>query len=62
MGVSGICLTKLDGTAKGGVIFAIAKNLGLPIRYIGVGEGVEDLRPFNAEQFIDALFSEAKLA
>ena len=62
VGVSGICLTKLDGTAKGGVIFAIAKKLGLPIRYIGVGEGVEDLRPFNAEQFIDALFSEAKLA
>ncbi len=62
VGVSGICLTKLDGTAKGGVIFAIAKKLNLPIRYIGVGEGVEDLRPFNAEQFIDALFCEAKLA
>ena len=58
VGVTGICLTKLDGTAKGGVIFAIAKKLGLPIRYIGVGEGVDDLRPFNAEQFIEALFSE----
>jgi len=60
VGVSGICLTKLDGTAKGGVIFAIAKKLGLPIRYIGVGEGVEDLRPFDAEQFIDALFFEVR--
>jgi fused signal recognition particle receptor len=62
VGVSGICLTKLDGTAKGGVIFSIAKNLGLPIRYIGIGEGVEDLRPFDAEQFIDALFFEVKSA
>ncbi len=62
VGVTGICLTKLDGTAKGGVIFAIAKKLGLPIRYIGVGEGVEDLRPFNAEQFIEALFAEGKPA
>lgn len=57
VGVSGISLTKLDGTAKGGVIFAIAKKLGLPIRYIGVGEAVEDLRPFQAEQFIEALFA-----
>lgn len=57
VGVTGICLTKLDGTAKGGVIFAIAKKLGLPIRYIGVGESAEDLRPFDAEQFIDALFT-----
>jgi fused signal recognition particle receptor len=56
VGVSGISLTKLDGTAKGGVIFAIAKKLGLPIRFIGVGEAAEDLRPFVAEQFIDALF------
>jgi len=62
VGVSGICLTKLDGTAKGGVIFAIAKKLGLPIRYIGIGEAVEDLRPFDAEQFIDALFSEGNPA
>jgi fused signal recognition particle receptor len=57
VGVSGISLTKLDGTAKGGVIFAIAKKLGLPIRYIGVGEAVDDLRPFQAEDFIDALFA-----
>jgi fused signal recognition particle receptor len=57
VGVSGISLTKLDGTAKGGVIFAIARKLGLPIRYIGVGETAEDLRPFEAEQFIDALFA-----
>jgi fused signal recognition particle receptor len=57
VGVSGITLTKLDGTAKGGVIFAIAKKLGLPIRYIGVGEAVEDLRPFQAKQFIEALFA-----
>jgi fused signal recognition particle receptor len=57
VGVTGICLTKLDGTAKGGVIFAIAKKLGLPIRYIGVGETAEDLRPFDAEEFIDALFT-----
>ncbi len=56
VGVSGITLTKLDGTAKGGIIFAIAKKLGLPIRFIGVGEAVEDLRPFEAESFIDALF------
>lgn len=58
VGVSGITLTKLDGTAKGGIIFAIAKKLGLPIRFIGVGEAVEDLRPFQAEQFIEALFDE----
>jgi len=53
--VSGITLTKLDGTAKGGIIFAIAKKTGLPIRYIGVGEGIEDLREFDAEDFVDAL-------
>jgi fused signal recognition particle receptor len=57
VGVSGISLTKLDGTAKGGIIFAIAKKLGLPIRFIGVGEAVDDLRPFEAAQFIDALFA-----
>ena len=56
VGVTGITLTKLDGTAKGGVIFAIARKLGLPIRYIGVGETAEDLRPFAAEPFIRALF------
>ena len=57
VGVTGISLTKLDGTAKGGVIFAIAKKLALPIRFIGVGEAAEDLRPFQAEQFIEALFA-----
>ena len=57
VGVTGLTLTKLDGTAKGGVIFAIARKLGLPIRYIGVGEAVDDLRPFEAEQFIEALFA-----
>ena len=57
VGVSGISLTKLDGTAKGGVIFAIAKKLGLPIRYIGIGEAADDLRPFEAEPFIEALFA-----
>ncbi|NVK40567.1 MAG: signal recognition particle-docking protein FtsY [Oceanospirillaceae bacterium] len=56
VGVSGITLTKLDGTAKGGIIFAIAKQLGLPIRYIGVGEQAEDLRPFAADDFVKALF------
>ena len=55
--LSGIALTKLDGTAKGGVVFAIAKKLGLPIRFIGVGEQVDDLRPFDAKQFISALFT-----
>lgn len=56
VGVSGISLTKLDGTAKGGIIFAIAKQLDLPIRYIGVGEQVDDLRPFKAKEFVTALF------
>lgn len=55
VGVTGITLTKLDGTAKGGIIFAIAKKTGLPIRYIGVGETIDDLRPFHAEEFVDAL-------
>jgi len=55
--LSGIALTKLDGTAKGGVVFALAKKLGIPIRFIGIGEQVDDLRPFSAASFIDALFS-----
>jgi len=55
VGVTGITLTKLDGTAKGGIIFAIAKKMGLPIRYIGVGETIDDLRQFQAEEFVDAL-------
>lgn len=57
VGLTGISLTKLDGTAKGGVIFAIADQFNLPIRYIGVGEKIEDLRTFKADEFIDALFS-----
>ena len=56
--VTGVILTKLDGTAKGGIVFAIARQLGLPIRYIGVGEQVEDLRPFEPETFVDALFDD----
>ncbi|ALO47584.1 Signal recognition particle receptor FtsY [Pseudohongiella spirulinae] len=55
--VTGLCLTKLDGTAKGGMVFAIAKALQLPIRFIGVGEQAEDLRPFDADDFVAALFS-----
>lgn len=57
VGLTGITLTKLDGTAKGGVIFAIADQFEIPIRYIGVGEGIEDLRPFKADDFIEALFA-----
>ncbi|MCC8421002.1 MULTISPECIES: signal recognition particle-docking protein FtsY [Photorhabdus] len=57
VGLTGISLTKLDGTAKGGVIFAIADQFEIPIRYIGVGEGIEDLRPFKADDFIEALFA-----
>ena len=56
IGLTGITLTKLDGTAKGGIIFAIAKQLGLPIRFIGVGEGIENLREFHAGEFVQALF------
>jgi len=56
LNVTGIVLTKLDGTAKGGMVVAIQKQLGIPIKLIGVGEGVEDLAPFNAREFVDALF------
>lgn len=55
--VSGITITKLDGTAKGGVIFAIAQQMGIPIRFIGVGEAIDDMRPFDAEEFVDALLT-----
>ena len=54
--VSGLVLTKLDGTAKGGVIFALAQQLNIPIRYVGVGEKIDDLRPFSAKEFVTALF------
>jgi fused signal recognition particle receptor len=58
VGVSGIILTKLDGTAKGGMIFSVAQQLQTPIRYIGVGESVDDLRPFDNEEFVDALLAD----
>ena len=57
VGLTGITVTKLDGTAKGGIIFAIAKKLGIPIRFIGVGESIDDLRPFDAKEFVSALLS-----
>jgi fused signal recognition particle receptor len=57
IGVTGLILTKLDGTSKGGVVIRIAKELGIPLRYIGVGEQVDDLRPFRAEEFVEALFA-----
>ncbi len=57
MGLTGLAVTKLDGTAKGGIVFAIARKLGLPIRFIGVGEGIADLRPFVASDFVAALLS-----
>ncbi|NVK10630.1 MAG: signal recognition particle-docking protein FtsY, partial [Gammaproteobacteria bacterium] len=56
VGVSGLALTKLDGTAKGGVIFALAQQFKLPVRYIGVGEGIDDLQPFRAKPFTEAIF------
>ena len=58
-GVDGVVLTKLDGTAKGGVVLAIADRLKLPVRWVGVGEGVDDLLPFSPEEFVDALLETA---
>jgi len=60
VGLTGITLTKLDGTAKGGIVFALAKQMEIPIRYIGVGEQVDDLRPFDADQFTNALFDQSE--
>ena len=57
--LTGITLTKLDGTAKGGIVFAIAERLGVPIRFVGVGEGIDDLKPFDPKVFVDALFEQA---
>ena len=57
IGITGIALTKLDGTAKGGIVFAIKKGLGIPVRLIGVGEGIDDLRDFDPKEFVEALFS-----
>jgi len=54
--VSGVALTKLDGTARGGMLVAIGAELGLPVRFVGIGEGIEDLRPFDPDQFVRALF------
>ena len=59
VGLTGISLTKLDGTAKGGVIFAIADQFNIPIRYVGIGEGIDDLRPFSSQDFVNALFIES---
>lgn len=56
LGVTGIALTKLDGTAKGGIIFALADQMQIPIRFIGIGEAIDDLKPFNADEFVEALF------
>ncbi|MBU0744189.1 MAG: signal recognition particle-docking protein FtsY, partial [Gammaproteobacteria bacterium] len=56
IGITGICITKLDGSAKAGAIFAIAKETKIPIRFIGVGESIDDLKPFDAKKFVDALF------
>ena len=55
-GLTGIVLTKLDGTAKGGIVFAIAKKLGLPVKFVGVGEQMDDLIPFDPKTFTEALF------
>ncbi len=60
VGLTGITLTKLDGTAKGGIVFALAKQMEIPIRFIGVGEQVDDLRPFDADQFTNALFDQSE--
>jgi fused signal recognition particle receptor len=57
IGVTGVALTKLDGTAKGGIVFAIKKEFGIPVRLIGIGEGLDDLRDFNPDEFVEALFS-----
>ncbi|STX52525.1 cell division membrane protein FtsY [Legionella busanensis] len=58
IGLTGITMTKLDGTAKGGILFAIANELAIPFRYIGIGEGIDDLRPFEATQFVKAIFND----
>ena len=58
VGLTGITMTKLDGTAKGGILFAIANELRIPFRYLGIGEGIEDLRLFDASQFVNAIFND----
>ncbi len=59
--VTSLAITKLDGTAKGGVVIGISHELGVPVRYIGLGERVEDLQPFNAMEYVDSLFKDVKL-
>ena len=54
--ITGIVLTKLDGTAKGGIVISIHNELGIPVKYVGVGEGIDDLQPFNAKEFADGIF------
>jgi fused signal recognition particle receptor len=61
-GVTGLIVTKLDGTAKGGVVFGIGQELGIPVRFVGVGETLEDLLDFSPEDFVDSLFGTATLA
>lgn len=60
IGVTGLAITKLDGTAKGGIVFAVTQQLALPIRFVGMGEGIDDLHPFSASEFVDALFGQEK--
>ena len=59
VGITGITMSKLDGTARGGIIFAVAGELNLPIRLVGIGEGIDDLRDFDAEEFVDALLGQS---
>jgi fused signal recognition particle receptor len=55
--ITGLILTKLDGTAKGGIVLSIKKELGIPVKFIGIGEGIDDMKPFDSEEFANALFS-----
>ncbi|MBQ9121262.1 MAG: signal recognition particle-docking protein FtsY [Clostridia bacterium] len=59
--ITGLILTKLDGTAKGGIVFSIRQELGIPVKFIGIGEGIDDMEPFSAKEFIDALFDDTEL-
>ena len=62
LGLTGITITKLDGSAKGGILLAIANQLQVPVRFIGIGEAAEDMQPFSAEQFVDALLASGSTA
>jgi fused signal recognition particle receptor len=62
LGLTGITVTKLDGSAKGGILLAIANRLGVPVRFIGIGEAAEDMQPFSSEEFVDALLSSGRQA